>query len=178
MATKKKQAGSVKIRGLSKKEIEIISWLEFHEKYFFTGKDIDIFTEDRMQRYNIIKNLSNKKRIFKLNRNKYYLVPIKAKSGRWSENPFIIADETCNGKDYFIGGWAAASYWKLTDQIPMLIDVYTTRRQGKIEVLNTRIAFHRTTKKRLEKAVVRSAQNHSFMILSKREAKKWMKSRL
>lgn len=177
MATRKKQTASIKIRGLSKKEIEIISWLEFHEKYFFSGKDIDRFAKHREQKYNIIKNLSKKERIFKLNRSKYYLVPIKAKSGRWSEHPFIIADEACNGKDYFVGGWAAASFWGLSEQIPLLIDVYTTRRQGKIEALNARIAFHRTTKKRLAKAVVRTIQGHPFRILSKKEAKKWMKSR-
>ena len=163
--------------GLSKKEIEIISWLEFHEKYFFTSSDIDKFAGNMAQRYNIIKNLVKKKRISKLNKTKYYLVPIKAKSGKWSENPFIIVDEICNNRDYFIGGWAAANYWKLTDQIPMRTDVYTTRRQGKISILNTKIIFHRTSKKMLEKAVARFVQGHAIRILSKKESKKWLKSR-
>jgi len=167
----------VKMKGLSKKEVEIISWLEFHGRYFFTSPDIDSFVKNRTQRYNVIKRLVKKGRIIKLNRAKYYLVPIKARSGSWSENPFIIADEACNGKEYFIGGWAAANYWKLTDQIPMRIDVYTTRRQGEIEALNTKISFHRTSKKRLEKAVMKSVQGHSFRILSRKEARKWMKSR-
>ena len=165
------------IKGLSKKEVEIISWLEFHEKYFFTSMEIDAFVENKTQRYNTIKNLVKKGRIVKLNKTKYYLVPIKAKSGRWSENPFVIADEACYGKDYFIGGWAAASYWKLTDQIPMRIDVFSTRRQGEAKILNTKIVFHRTAKKRLEKSVIRSVHGHAFMILSKKESRKWMKSR-
>ena len=165
------------IRGLSKKEIEIVSWLEFDERYFFTSSDIDCFMDNRTQRYNVIRSLAKKGRIIKLNRSKYYLMPIKAKSGSWSENPFIIADEACNGRDYFIGGWAAANYWKLTEQVPMKIDAYTTRRQGELNALNTRITFHRTTKERLEKAVTRQVQGHPFRILSKREVKKWMKSR-
>ena len=165
------------MKGISKKEMKIISWLEFHEKYFFTSSEIGRFAKNKAQRYNIIKNLVGKGRIIKLNRTKYYLVPIKAKSGKWSENPFIIADEVCNSIDYFIGGWSAANHWRLTDQIPMRIDVYTTRRQGEIKALNTKIAFHRTSKSRLKESVIRSVQGHSFIILSKREAKKWLKLR-
>lgn len=165
------------MRGLSEKEVKIISWLEFHQKYFFTTIDIDKHTKNKTQRYNIIKNLLKKKRIVKINRSKYYLIPIKAKSGGWSEHPFIIIDEICNGKDYFIGGWAAANFWKLTDQIPFGYDVYTTRRQGKVKILNTWIIFHRTTKMRIESAVKKTIQDHSFLIQTKKEARKWIQSR-
>jgi predicted transcriptional regulator of viral defense system len=165
------------MKGLSKKEVEIISNLEFNQKYFFTASDIDSFCKNKMQRYNTIKSLLNKKRIVKLNRAKYYLIPIKAKSGSWSEHPFIIADESMDGKDYFIGGWAAANYWCLTEQIAMQFDVYTTRRQGRITVLNTRIKFHRTTKKRLKDAVSKTIEQHNFMILKKEKSKKWLKLR-
>lgn len=165
------------MKGLSKKEIEIISWLEFHKKYFFSSRDIEKFSKNKTQRYNIIKNLLKKKRIIKLNKTKYYLIPIKAKSGSWSEHPFIIVDEASNGKDYLIGGWSAAHYWKLTEQIPMQVDIYTTKRQGRMKVLNTRIVFHRTTKKRIENAVTQKIENHSFRIQIKKDSKKWLKSR-
>src|SRR3989344_9256079 len=111
----------VEIKGLSSRETTIIAWLESYQKYFFTIQDIQHFFKDQMQRYNTIKSLIKKKRIIKINREKYYLVPIKAKSGGWSENQFILADEIMNGKDYFIGGWSAANYWRLTDQIPFWI---------------------------------------------------------
>lgn len=165
------------MEGLSKKEIEIISWLEFYKKYFFTTSDIDNFSKNKTQRYNIIKKLLKKKRIVKLNKTKYYLIPIKAKSGSWAEPSFIIIDELCDGKDYFIGGWAAANYWNLTDQIPMHIQVYTTRRQGKIKVLSTSIIFHRTTKKKIEKAAIMNVEEHTFRIQNKEDSKKWIKSR-
>lgn len=165
------------MKGISKKEIEIISWLEFHNKYFFTSEDIDKFVSNKTQRYNVVKNLLRKQRIVKLNRTKYYLVPIKAKSGHWSEHSFILADEICNGKDYFIGDWSAANYWRLTDQIPFVIGVYTTRRQGKISVMSSKILFHRTSKKMIERAVTRTIQDHLFRILSKEDSKKWMKLR-
>lgn len=165
------------MKGISKKEIEIISELEFDEKYFFTSSDINKHIKNKMQRYNIIKSLLKKKRIIKLNRNKYFLIPIRAKSGGWSEHPFIIIDEIFNGKDYFIGGVAAANYWKLIEQIPFEFDVYTTKRQGKIEIFNARIIFHRTTENRIKNAIKRKKYEHNFLIQSKKETKKWMKSR-
>ncbi len=166
-----------KIQGLSSKEVEIIAWLEFDDKYFFTIDNIKHFFSNKTQRYNYIKNLVKKKRIIKLNRSKYYLIPIKAKSGRWVEDPYIAADEIINGKDYFIGGWAAANYWHLTEQVPMQIDIYTTKRQGKINIFNTRFVFHRTTKNKIKRARVIKRKGHFIRILNKKEMKKWMKSR-
>lgn len=165
------------MKGISKKEIEIISWLEFNQKYFFSSVDVDSFSDNITQRYNIIKSLIKKGRIVKLNRTKYYLIPIKAKSGSWSEHPYIIVDEMCENKDYFIGGWAAANYWRLTEQIPMQMDVYTTRRQGKVKILNTRIVFHRTTRRRIQTAVRAEIEGHTFNMQSKEVTREWMKSR-
>jgi predicted transcriptional regulator of viral defense system len=165
------------MQGLSKTEMGIISQLEFSKRYFFTTEDIDRQVSDRMQRYNIIKNLVKKRRIVKINRKKYYLVPIKAKSGSWSEHSFIIADEICDGRDYFIGGWAAAHYWHLTDQIPGRTDVWTTRRQGKVTVLNSRFVFHRTTKKMTDVAVTEQIGDHLFKIIPKELSVKWIRQR-
>ena len=164
------------LRELSAKEVEIVSWLEFYERYFFGATDIERFAKDQKQRYNIISRFLRKGRIVKLNRRKYYLIPMKAKSGSWTEHPFIIVDEIMDGKDYCIGGWAAASYWRLTEQIPMRTDVYTTRRYGPVRLLNTRIFFHHTTRRALAKGVSETIQGHAFRILPKEESRKWLKS--
>jgi len=179
MTLKIKRPGEVinKIRSLSQKEVEIIAWLEFYQKYFFTIKDISQFFKNKKQRYNIIQKLIQKKRIINLNKEKYYLIPIKARTGGWSEDSFILADEIFNGKDYFIGGWSAANYWRLTDQIPFWVEVFTTKRQGKKEILNTRFIFRRTTPEKIKKAIIKKLNKHPFKIMSRREMKKWMKSR-
>jgi len=139
------------MKGLSKKEIELISSLEFEEKYFFTKEDVAPFITTENQRRHIIHKLMKKKRIIKLNKSKYYLIPIKAKTGKWYEDSFVMVDEVLNGDNYFIGGWAAANYWKLTDQIAMKIEVYTTKRQGIRKFLTTTIIFRRTSPKDLKK---------------------------
>lgn len=165
------------MEGLSKKEVEVVSDLEFQQKYYFTFKDIDQHFKSKRQRISTIYSLRKKGRIIKLNRTKYYLVPIKARSGSWADNPLIVADETFNGKEYAVGGWYAAYYWKLSDQVPMQVDVYTTKRQGKIRILGKRFVFHRSTKKKISKAVQIVTENHQVKMLNKDYVRSWLRSR-
>lgn len=165
------------IKGLSQREVKIIAWLEFYQKYFFTSNEIKQFFSNKINLYKGIKRLLDKKRIIKINQNKYYLVPIKAKSGVWTEHPFIVIDEIFNSRDYYVGGWTSANYWHLTDQIPSKIDVFTTNKQGKKEILNIKIIFHRIRKLDDSKYITRNIKGHPFSILNKKESKKWMKSK-
>lgn len=166
------------MEGISKKEIKIISDLEFREKYYFRKRDIKRHFCKDTQITKAIFHLRKKNRIIKLNKDKYYLIPIKARSGRWTDHPYIVADEIFDGEGYFIGGWAAANYWKITDQVPMKIDVWTTKRQGKATIMGIRFFFHRTTQKRIRKSVIRYLGSHPFRILNKEESQKWTKSKL
>ena len=115
-----------------------------------------------------------KERIVKLNRSKYYLVPIQAFEGKWTEHPFIIIDEIFSGKDYYIGGKAAAHYWGLIDQIPGEIDVYSAKKQGKKETLGIKICFNRIRKKNMLKCVKKKAGNHDFIIATKSVSRRWI----
>jgi len=155
----------------------VIANLEFEEMYFFTRTDIKKFFPDEQHLSDFLFGLRSKERIIKINRKKYYLIPIKSRTGGWSEHPFIVTDEICNGKDYVIGGWAAAKYWKLTEQIPAQIDVYTTKRQGIYKIMNMRFVFHRTSKKRVSQGIQRQIENHPFIIIAKEETVQWFKKR-
>ena len=114
-----------------------------------------------------------KKILARLNKKKYYYQSIRTVP----LEPFILVDEMCDGKDYLIGDLSAAEYWHLSSQHPDTIDVYTTRRQGKVTVCKIQIHFHRTTKKKLEKAVSQTMGGHPFLILSNKETSKWLRSR-
>ena len=174
--TKNKEQNIV-VKGISPKEIKIISELEFNEKKYFKREDIQHLFKNKKEMTNAIYNLAKKERIVALNKNKYFLVPIKARLGKWTDEPFIIIDEVMNGQGYFIGGWAVANHYRITDQIPFKYDVYTTKRQGKYNILGVKIIFHRTTKERIKNAVIEKLNNHSFSIMNKKEMKKWMKLR-
>ena len=159
---------------LSDKAITVISDLEFQEKYYFTREDIRKHFISNKQLYDFIYNQRKNNRIIKLNKTKYFPVPIKARHRVWTDNPLIIADEIMNGKDYYIGGWYGLNYWKLTDQVAMQVDIYSPNKYGKVNIMNKRFVFHRIRKEALNKAVKRKIKGHEFFMIKKIEAKKWI----
>jgi len=159
---------------LSERAVRVISDLEFQGKYYFTKDDIRKHFDNEKQLYDFIYNQRKNLRIIKLNKDKYFLVPIKARHNVWTDNPLIVADEIMNGEEYYIGGWYAAKYWKLTDQVPMQVDVYSPNKYGKTKIMNKRYVFHRIRGEALKKGVRKKIDGHSFIILKKVESEKWM----
>ena len=160
-------------KSLSEKELKFISKLELKGKYFFTREEIKAnFTSiNEMNVY--LYRLKKKERIIKLNKTKYYLIPIRAVDNKWSEHPFILIDEIMNGEDYCIVGKAAAHYWKLIEQIPREYEVYNTKKQESLTLFHTKINFKKRRKKNFPKSIERSIYNHKFIITTKKEAEKW-----
>ncbi len=161
------------MKGLSGKEIEVVSWLELERKRFFTRKDIRKFFRNNQEINVYIHILKNKKRIMKISKSKYYLVPIQAYRNQWTEHPYVIIDEMFNGKNYYIGGISSANHWRLTEQIPVQIDVYCTNRQGAKKIFNSIIRFKRQRKISRIDYVIRFVKEHPFNIATKRKSKKW-----
>jgi len=161
-------------KNITEKELKFISKLELKKKYFFTRDEIENnFTSiNEMNVY--IHRLRKKGRIIKLNKNKYFLIPVKAIGNKWSEHPFILIDEIMDGKDYCIVGKAARYYWKLIDQIPYEYEVYNTKKHRIVKIFNTRINFRRRRKKNFPKSIQTTVQRHNFIIASKKEAEKWI----
>jgi predicted transcriptional regulator of viral defense system len=165
------------MKGLSGKEMEVVSFLELNEKLFFTRDDIKQFFVSGNEMGVYMHNMKRKGRIIKINRSKYFLVPVKAFSGHWSEHPFIVIDEIFNGKGYFVSGMAAAHYWGLIEQIPSTIEVRNTTRQGKRRIFDFDIIFRRQRSLDPRSCVRAEIKGHQFFIESRAEARKWLKTR-
>lgn len=163
----------MKVHGISGKELNIISYLELENKRFFTRSDIRRFFKNTNEMNVYIHRMKAKNRIIKLNKEKYYLIPIKAYQTHWSEHPFIIIDEIFNGQDYFIGGKSAASYWKHIDQIPTTIDVYTAKKQGTRNMFDFVIKYRRTSRKNVKGFVKKLVKTHSFIIADRKRSLLW-----
>ncbi|MDI6738189.1 MAG: hypothetical protein QME12_06795 [Nanoarchaeota archaeon] len=162
------------MKGLSGKEMEMVSALEFDRNYYFTRDDIrPFFKNEKLMNY-YIHRLKQKGRVFRLNKNKYFLVPVRAKQGFWAEHPVVIADEIMDSKDYFIGGSFAKYYWGYIEQIPRQIDVFSTRKQGKMEIFNVTIRFRREREIGSKDYVTREMQGHRFNIATRGRTKKWV----
>ncbi|MEM5802275.1 MAG: hypothetical protein QXQ18_02745 [Candidatus Aenigmatarchaeota archaeon] len=165
------------MKGISRKEMNVISFLELNEMFFFTRNNIKQFFKNENEMNVYLHRLKQKGRIIKLNKTKYYLIPIRAFKGYWSEHPFIIVDEIFNGKDYYIGGMAAAHYWGLIEQIPTQIEVFCTKKQGSKRIFNFTIIFKRVRSINEKDFVKREIRGHGFFIASKKKVKEWLKSR-
>lgn len=164
------------MKGISRKEIDMISVLELKEKFFFTREDIRQFFRNDNEMNVYIHRLKKKGRIIRINKAKYYLIPVRAFRGYWSEHPFIVIDEIFNGKDYYISGMAAAHYWGLIDQIPAQIEVCCTKKQGKRKIFNFTIIFRRVRSLNAKNFVKQKIKGHDFNIITKKEIE-WQISR-
>ncbi len=165
------------MQGLSGKELAAVSFLELNERFFFTRKDVQRFFGNYNELTVYLHRLRKKGRILKLNRSKYYLIPVKAFKGHWSEHPFILVDEILNGKDYFIAGYAAAHYWKLIDQIPARTEVYCTRAPAVKEFFHHTMVFKRLRKRGITGFERREMKGHGFNIAAKERVMEWLESR-
>ena len=165
------------MKGISGKELEVISFLEMKERYFFTRNDVKRFFKSDNEMNVYLHRLKQKGRIVKLNRAKYFLVPVKAFEGYWAEHPFVIVDEIFNGEGYFIRGMAAAHYWGLVDQIPTAVEVACTNKQGTRKIFGFTIIFKRIRPVGIRGFVKRNIEKHPFRVMSKRGVEEWLKSR-
>ena len=161
-------------KGLSQKELDFISKLELKGKYFFTRGDIrgNFSSDNEMNVY--LHRLKGKGRIVKLNKSKYFLIPVKAVGSKWSEHPFALINEIMNGKDYCIAGKAAAHYWKLIDQIPFEFLVYTPKKHSLMRLFNIRLHFMKRRKKNFPETTVRKMHGVPFFIATKQESRQWI----
>ncbi len=161
-------------KSLSEKELGFISKLELRNKSIFTRDEIrgNFTSVNEMNVY--LHRLKRKGRIIKLNKAKYFLIPVKAVNSKWSEHPFILIDEIMDSKDYCIVGKAAANYWHLIDQIPFEFEVYNTKKHKKIEIFHARLNFKKRRKKNFPKTIEREIQGHKFIIATLQESRKWI----
>jgi predicted transcriptional regulator of viral defense system len=159
------------MKGISGKELEAISFLELEGKRFFSKSDVMQFFRDNNEMAVYIHRLVHKGRVVKIAKDRYYLVPIQAYQGKWSEHPYIVIDEMFDGKDYVIGGKSAANHWGFVEQIPSVIDVFSTTRQGKKEMFGFTIRLRRV--RNLPRNTTGKVKGHQFIISTKGVSKRW-----
>ncbi len=70
--------------------------------------------------------LSKRGWIQRVKRGLYYILPIDADPGQKTvmDDPFVLAHQIF--REFYIGGWSAAEYWALTDQIFNSVFIITT----------------------------------------------------
>lgn len=148
-------------------ETRLILELEKNDKIIFDFQDAkDILAVSTSSVANVIYRLKNKNRIEEIKKGKYVLSPARSGiEGYWMENIFLIVDSIA--KDYYVGFWTAMHYWNMTEQIPTVTQVATTKQSRDLVYSNQKINFIKISKNRFFGEVKEKVDNNTFKISSK-----------
>jgi len=148
----------------------------YETKLLFTleEKGVKVFTiEDAKKILNtsssvkhVLMNLIRKKRIQRIKKGTYLLVPARAGyEGYWTEEALAVIPHIIDM--YYVGFWTAMNYWGMTEQIPVTIFVATTKRKRNIEFGHRKFKFISLSKKKFFGYVQEKMDNSKFNISSK-----------
>ncbi|MDE2588540.1 MAG: hypothetical protein KGL95_02585 [Patescibacteria group bacterium] len=119
---------------LGRMELTLLFTLEKEAKSVFKIDDARrILRSSPASVKNVLYRLRNKKRIEEIERGTYLLIPARSGiEGKWAETPFLIAPELV--QPYYIGFWSALNYWGMTEQVPNVTYIVTTKRKKRKEL--------------------------------------------
>jgi len=150
-------------------ESKLLLTLEEKEQSVFTidnAKNILKTTDSSV--WDILNGLVQKKRIKRIERGRYLLIPARAGvEGYWSEYPWVIVPNLID--EYYIGFWTAMNYWDMTEQIPNTVFIATTKRKRNLEFGNQKFQFVTLSKKKFFGFVREKTNKNEFFNISSRE---------
>ena len=95
-----------------------------------------------VQAWGLASRLVRKHRLIRLKRGTYLFAPMKAgPKGEWSEDALGAVPKLMEGREYYVGFWAALSHYGLTEQIPLNIQLVTRGQQRHFRALQTSFEF-------------------------------------
>ena len=114
-------------RGLSEREVRLLSTLASTGKYLFTVPEAQqVLGSDAPYAANILYRLATKRWLQRIERGKYRLIPLEAgPEAQWAEHEFRIAATLVS--PYYLGYATALSYYGYTERALNPIWIATTR---------------------------------------------------
>lgn len=113
---------------LSKDEIYLISRAEFEKQKLITTAYTRGLYNRKNKASKVLASLLRKKRLIRIEKGKYILIPIKAPGQQWLPNEFVVAALWMGKTPYYIGYFTMYHYWGFTDQVPQTIYVLNTKK--------------------------------------------------
>ena len=115
-------------RNLSKEEVYLISRAEYEKQKLITTAYVRGLYVGRNKASKIIASLLKKKRLIRIEKGKYLIVPIKAPNQQWTPNEFVAAALWMGSTPYYIGYFTMYNYWGFTEQVPQTVYVLNTKK--------------------------------------------------
>lgn len=128
------------IRELGAKEAEFLSRLAAEGQTIFSTSQARTFWGSADYTTNILNRLVRKGWLQRLQRGVYMLIPLEAGPERaWSEAALVIAPHLIQPAAGAY--WSALNYWNMTEQMPRVMFVQSTRRKRPVAALGVRFHF-------------------------------------
>jgi predicted transcriptional regulator of viral defense system len=125
---------------LTPKESEFLSKIAEKGLSIFTFEQAQALWSPPERTPDALYRLTQKGWLLRLERGIYLLIPLEAGPARaWTENGFIIAQYLVDPAA--VAYWSALHYWNMTEQIPQVIFVQTTRRKQSTEIAGMKFRF-------------------------------------
>ncbi|MGH9991109.1 MAG: type IV toxin-antitoxin system AbiEi family antitoxin domain-containing protein [Nitrososphaera sp.] len=118
---------------LGANELRLLFTLENRGRIAFSTNDAkEVLGTSDASVWNVIYRLKKKKRIEEIERGKYLLIPARAGyEGLWSEVSYLILPSILS--EYYVAFYSALNYWGMTEQVPAIVFVATTKRKRVLE---------------------------------------------
>jgi len=128
------------IRDLSSQEAEFLSRLAAEGQTIFSAEQAQAFWGHAGYSANVLSRLVRKGWLERLQRGVYMVIPLEAGPERaWSESGPVIAPHLI--EPAAVAYWSAMHYWNMTEQVPRIVFVQSTRRKRPTVVLGMRFQF-------------------------------------
>ena len=135
---------------------------------FTTGDAKEILGTGDSSVWHILHRLAGKRRIRRIERGKYLLVPAAAGPDLlWAEYPWVMVPRLIDR--YYVGFWTAMKYWDMTEQIPYTVLVATTKRKRGFEYGGQRFEFVRLAERKFFGFVQQNTSSGKKFNISSRE---------
>jgi predicted transcriptional regulator of viral defense system len=128
------------IMSLSKQETEFLTTFSASGQQVFTFKQAAGYWQSAVAATNSLGRLVRKGWLQRLERGLYLIIPLEAGPNRiWSENAFILASRLITPGA--VAYWSALRFWNMTDQVPRVQFIQTTKRKRPIIIQGTKYQF-------------------------------------
>jgi len=125
---------------LSKQETEFLSTFSASGKQVFTYSQAVDYWRSKAAATNALGRLVRKGWLQHLERGLYMIIPLEAGPERlWSENALVLASRLVSPGA--VAYWSALRFWNLTEQIPQVQFIQTTKRKRAIVIQGVEFRF-------------------------------------
>ncbi len=147
-------------------ETRLLFTLEERGIKLFTIQDAKKILNTTSSVKHVLMNLNRKKRIQRIRKGAYLLVPARAGyEGYWTEEAFTVIPHIIDL--YYVGFWTAMNYWDMTEQIPVTVFVATTKRKRGMEFGYKKFKFITLPKKKFFGYVEEKRKDTRFNVSSR-----------